>query len=114
MTETLVGPTDTETFDAADRRLFATVHGLKAQVVAITEQRDEALERARIAAADAAGLLRVNLRLQAHLDEYNDDRRGYERRIAELEGQNERLRGVATLEMPKYEPTRRGGWRRKR
>ena len=111
MTETLIDSADTQVLDEADRLLFATVHGLKARVVGITEQRDEALERARLAEADAAGLLRVNLELQRHLDEYGADRRGYERRIAELEEQNERLRGVATLELPKYQRTRRG-WRR--
>jgi hypothetical protein len=56
----------------------------------------------------------VNLELQRHLDEYGADRRGYERRIAELKEQNERLRGIDTRELPRYEPTRRGGWRRKR
>ena len=107
-----------DTVLADSEPLLAAVHELGNQQIEaalrLAAERDDALEKARLAEADAAGLLRVNLELQRHLSEYGDDRRGYERRIAELEEQNERLRGVATLEMPKYEPTRRGGWRRKR
>jgi hypothetical protein len=105
-----------DTVLADSEPLLAVVHELGNQQIEtalrLAAERDGALERARLAEADAAGLLRVNLELQRHLTEYGDDRRSYLDRIAELEEQNERLRGIATLEMPTYQRTRRG-WRRK-
>lgn len=100
---------------AADRaaEFLERVHALEVTAVRLAEERDAAKARAAVAEADAAGLLRVNLQLQRHLDEYGQDRRGYEQRIAELEAENERLRAADTLVLPKYVQTKRG-WRRSR
>lgn len=103
----------------SEARLLADVHAIaEKQVTAahrLVAERDAALARAVKAEFEAAAQYRVNLELQRHLDEYNHhDRPAYEQRIADLEAENERLRGVDTLELPKYVPTRRGGWRRSR
>lgn len=105
--------------DQAPRRAADPVHGLLADVHARGEQQiATALRLAKerdAARVEAAGLLRVNLELQRHLDEYNHhDRPAYEQRIADLEAEVERLRSADTLVLPKYVPTRRGGWRRSR
>lgn len=114
MTETLIGPAaaaEAPALDAGDRRLFETAHGLEARVTAVMRQRDDALVEARAAHAEAAAQFRVNCELQRHLDEYNSDRRAYEQRIADLEAEVDRLRGIDTLVLPRYQPKRRG-WRR--
>lgn len=105
--------------DDAGSRLLAEVRARAEKqitsVLHLVAERDAAIARAVKAQAEAAALVRVNLELQTHLDEYNHhDRPAYERRIAELEAENERLRGLDTLVLPKYTPTRRGGWRRSR
>lgn len=91
--------------------LLADVHARGERQIATALRLAKERDAARV---EAAGLLRVNLELQRHLDEYNEDRRAYEQRIADLEAQVERLRSADTLVLPKYVPTRRGGWRRSR
>lgn len=96
-----------------DADILEKLHALKVTAVRLAEERDAATARAVRSEADAAGLLRVNLQLQQHLDEYGADRRAYEQRIADLEAENARLRAADTLVLPRYVETRRG-WRRSR
>lgn len=93
---------DTQVFDAGDRRFLETVRRLEETVA-------RAQAEARAARAEAAAMLRVNLELQGHLDEYNADRRAYETRIADLEAERDMLR--AALAATDATP-RRGRWRR--
>lgn len=99
--------------EAADRSFLDRLHALEVTAVRLAGEREDALAQARRDAAEAAGQFRVNLELQRHLDEYNQDRRGYEQTIADLQAEIKQLRGADTLELPQYVETRRG-WRRSR
>lgn len=93
---------ETQVFDAGDRLLFETAHGLEGIV-------KRAQAEARAARAEAAAQLRVNLELQRHLNEYNADRRAYETTIADLRAELDIVR--AALAATDATP-RRGRWRR--
>lgn len=111
MTATLDHTSGRHAADPADAAFFERLHALEVTAVRLAEERDAALDRARRAEAESAGQFRVNVELQKHLDEYGQDRRGYEQRIADLEAENDRLRSADTLEFARYVPTKRGRWR---
>jgi hypothetical protein len=89
--------------------VFENLHALEVTAVRLARERDAALEDARRAEADATGLLRANLALQAVIDEYNTDRRSYLETIAGLRAANAQLaEQVAAAD----DAPRRGRWRR--
>lgn len=96
---------------AADRVFLEQLHALEVTAVRLAEERDAALARARRAEAEAAGLLRVNLALQRHLDEYNADRRGYEATIADLRAECARLAAQLAATVNAQPRRRRRWWR---